>query len=413
MKFLTILLAIFCFGQTNAQSFQGEASVVPIARDGFYRLLISPKVSVHLNNDFSDIRIFDKQNHEVSYLLQKESPAYYAEHFYDYEIVEKKYTPGCCTSLILRNQNRTPINNIQLVLKKAEAAREATLLGSDDQQQWFAVKDRFILSPFNDPTEAVDVNIIDFPWSNYEFYQLRLNDSAKAPLNISKAGYYDARSALGNYTAIPLAKMSTADSVKEKRTYVRLLFEKPQFLDKLEIVVKGSRYYRRTATLSEKRVRKSKKGKRTEYFNLLETFELTSGRTAVLELSEVRAQELLIVIENEDNPPLIIAEVKPFQLNRYLTAWLKKDEQHTVKFGDRNLKVPSYDLAFFKDSIPNQPAVLEVANVTLYKKNETTVSQSFFTSKIVIWVAIVAVMIILGIMSVKLVRESGQSDMKN
>src|SRR5687768_442170 len=108
MKFLTILLVIFYFGQARAQSFKGEASVVPIARDGFYRLLISPKVSVHLNNDFSDIRILDKQNQEVSYLFQKESPAYYAEHFNDYEIVEKKYTAGCCTSLILRNKNRTP-----------------------------------------------------------------------------------------------------------------------------------------------------------------------------------------------------------------------------------------------------------------------------------------------------------------
>jgi hypothetical protein len=413
MKIRLILLLITSYGHCIAQSFHGEATIPAVETDGFYRVWISPKLSAHLNDDFSDVRIFDKQGLEVPYLFEKELPAYYAEQFIGYEIVEKKFTRGCCTSLTLQNKNRTPINNIHLVIKNAEAARQATLLGSDDKQQWFALKDHFLLRPLNNSKGTAEAKIVDFPWSNYEFYQVLVNDSAMAPLNILNAGYYDVHSAEGTYTDLPLAKLVTADSAKQKKTYVQLFFDKPHFLDKLEIVEDGSRYYRRRATLSEKRVRTTRNGKRSAYYHLLESFELTSGRTAVLELEGVRAQQLLIIIENEDNPPLKIAAIKPFQLNRYLTAWLKEGDQYKVKFGDRRAKPPIYDLAFFKDSIPSQVSFLEPADVKLIPGEEMSASPTFFTSKVIIWVAIVGVVLVLGFMSVKIVREAGKTETKD
>jgi hypothetical protein len=142
------------------------------------------------------------------------------------------------------------------------------------------------------------------------------------------------------------------------------------------------------------------------YYQHIQNFELTTGRKAIIELTKIRGQEYLIEIENQDNPPLNISSVKAFQLNRYLTAWLSKDTRYTIRFGQPTLKSPIYDLAFFKDSIPNDVKIIEPRDVQTLAKSDIIVQQSFFTNKNIIWAAIVVVMIILGYMSVKLIRES-------
>ena len=407
MRLLFFLILISCFVRASGQSYHAEAVIPSVEKDGFYRILLSPSINTHLNNELSDIRIYDVQQREVPYLFQKELPSYKATQFMEYEILEKVFKAGCCTSILLRNINRTPINNIHLVIKNAEAAREASLRGSDDKKEWFAIKDHFVLSaPGNsDGTQALE--IMGFPWSNYEYFLLEIKDSIHAPLNILKAGYYEQQSSNGKYTELPV-KINTTDSASQKKTYVQLLFNTVQFVDKVEVVVSGAKYYRRNATLLEKRVRTSRNGKRDDYYRPVQHFVLTTGRTAIVELTTLRGKEFMIEIENEDNPPLAISTVKMFQLNRYLTTWLKKGDQYMIKFGLPDLTAPVYDLAFFKDSIPKQVNALEARDIQLLKKTETETSDTFFTSKSVIWVAIVAVMLVLGFMSVKLAREASK-----
>ena len=404
MRQFFILILLFYFVQSYSQSFKAEATLPPVEKDGFYSIFISPEINAHLNNGFSDIRIFDTKGREIPYLFQKELPVYHATYFSEYEILENESKPNCCTSLLLRNLSRTPINNIHLSIKNAEAQREASLLGSDDKQTWFAIKDHFILDAPRNNLETQEIKIVGFPWSNYEFYRLKIIDSTNAPLNILKAGYYTEQSSGGKFTSLPV-KINSYDSTRQKKTYVKLLFSTVQFVDKLEIDISGVKYYRRHATLFEKRAR-TLNGKRTEYYNPIENFELTTGRKAIIELTDVRGQEFLIEIENEDNPPLVISSVEAFQLNRYLTTWLNQGTVHTIQFGQHALNPPVYDLGFFKDSIPKEIKILKPGDVRILATSNASVQEAFFTSQNIIWAAIVVVMLILAYMSVKLIRES-------
>src|SRR5688572_20804076 len=177
MRQLFIFVLVACCIQSHGQSFAAEVELAPIEADGFYNIFISPAINAHLNNEFSDIRIFDVQGREVPYLFQKELPAYHIKHFLEYEILKKESKSNCCTSLLLRNIDRTPINNIRLIIKNAEARREASLLGSDDNQTWFTIKDQFILDAPRNDRGTQEIEIVGFPWSNYEFYHLKINDS--------------------------------------------------------------------------------------------------------------------------------------------------------------------------------------------------------------------------------------------
>ncbi len=408
------LVSIFLVASTLtfSQQFKGEASLPAVEVDRFYKIVISPEVSPYFNTRFSNIRIYDQQNAEVPYLFQKESPSYYSEKFKEYEIVERKQEKNCCTSLMLRNPSGQAINNISLSIKNAEVTKHATLLGSDDKENWFALKQHFVLSSLNNQNKTSEIKIVDFPLSNYVYYLLQIEDSTSAPINILSAGYYEMQSEDGKYSQNYSLHFIKSDSAKQKRTYIKISFDTTQVVDKLVVSLAGQPYFLRKATLYSKEERKNKKGETEFYYNHLYDFELSSKQISILNLPGIKVSELLIIVENEDNPSLDIASLKTFQLNRYLTSWLKKENSYTIKIGSEELQSPSYDLAFFQDKIPDQSPQLSIGSVTIFKEKAPEISTTIFTSTSVIWIAIILVIIVLGLLSVKLIKETNAAKNK-
>jgi hypothetical protein len=409
MKKFIFLLFILISTQSFSQTFKGEANIPAVDKDGFYRIFISPEVSTHLNSTLSNVRIYGSKDKEVPYLLQEEIPTQYTQVFKKYEIVEKKQQKNCCTSLVLRNPESKPINNISLSIKNAEVTKLAVLLGSDDNQNWFALKQHFTLSSIDNQNKTSEIKIVDFPLSNYTYYKLQIEDSTSAPLNILNAGYYEVNSEQGKYTEVSTFKISKSDSVVQKQSFVTIKFDTTHLIDRLAITMTGAPYFLRQASLSIKKERVNRKGKKEAYFEWLYNFELSSKQSSLIDLSGVQINDLLLTIENRDNPPLDVAAVKAYQLNRYVTAWLKKGESYKLKFGGPGLSMPDYDIEYFKDSIPKQTQVLAVGPVFIFK-TESTESKTFFTSRSIIWVAIVVVVIVLGIMTLRMVNETSKSE---
>jgi hypothetical protein len=407
-------LIFFCiFFQAHflwSQPFIGEALLPTVPKDGFYRILISAPASAYMNAEFDNIRIYDKKEIEIPFLLQQEEIRTTSYQFKDYQILEKKQQAGCCTSLILYNPDQNLLNNISLVIKNADVTKEATLLGSDDKLQWYALKQYFLLHPTASANGTSEIKIVDFPLSNYSYYSLRINDSTSAPINILKAGYFKTQTANGQYTALPLHKVQTSDSARQKRTYVHFYFDSLRVVDKLELSMKGQPYFLRKATLYQLKERLLKKGGNEKYYDRLEELELNSRHVATVETGGIKALDFLLVIENEDNPPLENDFVKAYQLNRYMTAWLEKENQYEVRIGNDQLSKPVYDLSFFKDSIPDTPDMLRMSKITVYAKNEAKPGFTFFTTKAFIWGAVVLVIVILGFMSARLLKETSSAE---
>jgi hypothetical protein len=148
------------------------------------------------------------------------------------------------------------------------------------------------------------------------------------------------------------------------------------------------------------------KRKKTEtYYAPLASFDISSTDFNSILLSTVKANDLLLVIENEDNPPLTLQKINAYQLNRQLVAWLEKEKSYTLFMGNEKASAPVYDLAYFENKIPAQTPLL---NVTLIESSQST-SQSFelswFTQKRIIWIALTGVIILLGVMTMRLVKD--------
>ncbi len=397
-----IVVSRICMGQT----YVAEAELPPVDKEGFYNILLTPARSQYLNSSFTNIRILDENNEEVPYLLRADVPHTVTKVFREYSKIEKKQTKNCCTTIVLHNPDQRSSNNVYLVVKNADVTKEATLLGSDDKVNWFALNQHLILTPASSREGTSEIKIVNFPLSNYQYYSLQINDSTSAPLNILTAGYFEVEEQNGKYTEVTAAKQSKADSVKEKKTYLRIHFNGPQTVDKFELTMKGAPFFQRRAMLYIPKTRSLKGGKTETYNDPVQEIEVTSKRPTSIELAALKVKELLIIIDNQDNPALEVDAFKAYQLNRYLTAWLSGGTKYSVKVGPQDLGAPVYDISFFKDGIPGNAEVLQMGVLNFNTTEPISPEATVFTTKAFIWVAVILVIVILGFMSVRLLNEA-------
>jgi len=405
-----ILFWIWSMGVAYSQSFVAESDLPEIEQDGFYRIFISPSLAVGLNTTFSNVRIFGEDQKEVPYLFLADGSDEQVRTFREYEILSKKQEAGCCTIIELHNPERKPINNINLVIRNADVTKEAVLLGSDDGEQWFAIKENFLLYPVANATGTSEIKIVDFPLSNYAYYQLRVADSINAPLNILSAGYFETISASRKFTGISSPDTSRKDSVKTKRSYYRMSFDTARIIDNLEFSFTGAPYFMRNARLFRQRRKSLQNGRMEQSLELIRELQLTSKQPTTIAFDAMKEKELLLVVENDDNPPLEINSIKAYQLNRYFTAFLKKGVRYFVRIGNTDQPAPVYDISFFKDNIPATVPTLMAGDVRLLTGHTPEQPFTFFTTKLFVWGAIILVILILGYMSVGLLRDVRPGD---
>lgn len=404
MRSFCILMLTALTSLSYAQRFHAESNLPPVVEDGFYRINLSPDISPYVNRAITNVRIIDSKGKEVPYLFEQEQPSYQTTVFRDYSIVSKDQKRDCCTSLVLHNPQSKPINNISLSIRNAEVTKRATLMGSDDKINWYALKEQFVIHSISDQHNTSTIRIVDFPLSNYAYYKLDIEDSISAPLNILAAGYYEMMTEDGKFTEVAV-RSHKVDSARMKTSFLILRFDTVQVIDKIILSMKGTPYFLRRGAILQKMQVKSKK-KESFFYNELVQFILSSKQPATIELDRARGNEFVIRIDNDDNPPLEISSVKAFQLNRYLTAWLNKDERYSLNFGDESMQSPTYDIGYFKENIPEEVTTLNASAVHKYVRPPDSPRSDFFTSRIIIWTAIVSVIIALGIMAIKMVRET-------
>ncbi len=406
MRQLIIIFLCLLALPGSAQGTRASARIQSVVSEGFYRALITTSTSPYLYQQAVNVRIYDSKHQEVPYVYEVAVPHRFSTTLHEYQVLEKKQVPSCCTEWVLSNPNRQSINNISLLIRNAEVSKKLTLLGSDDRKSWYALRNQFIISSVSSTTETSEVKVVDFPLSNYLFYSLQINDSVTAPLNILKAGYYDVTEERGEYVTVPVKTISSTDSATQKQSFIRITFDASYWIDRVDVTMQGQPYFLRNGTLFELDQRTNRKGQLESFFRSLVGFQLSSTHATQLEF-ETQNKEFLLVIDNKDNPPLELKGVKALQLNRYITAWLRKDEVYTMEFGDGSWTAPQYDIANFKDNIPDGPPSMILEPVRVFEALPAE-SFTFFSTKNYIWGAMGVVVVLLGIMSVNMIRSIGK-----
>ena len=410
MKKLVWLTTTYCLliaTVVQAQSFRYRASVDAVQQSGYHKILLSPDVVGRLNANLTDIRLYDGQQQEVPYLLARQQPTQTSP-FVNYDVVSRKSIPNVATKLVVRNPSKSQISSFELVIKNTNVGKKARLSGSSDAQNWYALDDNLWLGPSQNNLGTTETKTINFPISDYEYYQLDINDSLGTPLNILKAGHYVQKAIAGSYLVIPNLSISQRDS-SDKNTYVHLTRTTDARFDKLTIAVQTSAPFRRRAILGQFHTRKLKRGRIERWFESIRSFELTSTDSNVVHLPGLKTNDLYLVIANDDNPPLRVRDVQAYQLTTYLVANLTANSSYQLRFSADDVVAPAYDLTAFKTTSPKNPPVIGVSAITAIDSDSESTA-SLCTDSRIIWPALGLVLLVLGILSYRMLREMGKTN---
>lgn len=403
VRFFLIIFLSMATRLAMGQQYVGEARIFSVEANGYYRVVINPGLMQYLTAGFANLRISDSHDNIVPYIIDTAYGSY-ASKFDEYEIKLNTQTPGCCTKIVFANSSGDTINNIHIKVKNADLDKWARLEGSDDEVNWFGVKGWFYLDKFMNPSQPSELRIVDFPLVNYRYFRITINDSTSAPLNIESVGYYRDFYASGKYHRLTDVKSDIDNRSDEKKTVIRLKLDSLQWIDKIELNAGGTPLFRRDGMIYSITTRRGKKGRVYEERVNVGSFIVAHDHRTVVSLREVRASELMIEIENADSPPLKFEPPALYQLERSALVYLEAGNQYAFRIGSQQMSAPVYDLALLRDQIKGPRPILEHDSVVLYEHDKTSVSDTFFSSGYM-WAGIVGVIILLGFLSIRMIRE--------
>lgn len=416
---------LVCGINVHAQHFRWEAPVNTVDTEGYTKVLLPPEVTGQTRNPFLDIRIYDSENAQVPFLGVYDKIVEGTDRFVEYPVAEKSDRPNNCWITVMNPLSESvQLNHLVLEVNNSDAKRGMTLTGSYDNKTWFAIKDEFTTSFYESYDNGMETttNLVrfDFPLSDYRYYRFSFDNwsqwwkNYQAPVFVVRAGIMvpvNPGSVKDNLIEVPEIVIAEREDKQTKASEVEITFADSQFVDYLRFDFASSNpsgKFQRGAQLFIL-CDSTSKAYPVPKQSLVSSAVISSGGLNELPVYGLKVKHLLLRIMNEDDSPLQVRAVHAFQVKRYLLAWLEPNEKYVVRFSDDSLQWPKYDLRYFEDSVamyqlpvitvgprkrlPDPPAVID------------TGVNSIFQDRRAIWGAIVLVVLILGLMSVKMLRE--------
>ncbi len=403
-----IKLYIFLFlvlGQWDSysQGYASRANLSKIDKDGFYSIVLSPGITSQLQDNNADVRILNSKNIEVPYIIANEEAMYHSTAFVDYPIVEKKKVPNCCTFITIENHDKKSINNLSVEVKNSDAIKFSELLGSDDAKDWYGIKSTYVFTNESSTSSTSNINVVNFALNNYKYFKIQFSDSAEAPINIVRVGYFNTKVAQGKFIEISHPTIVQKDSTANHKSYVKILLDESHRIDRIDFGIIGSKFYARDAELAYLTENKLHK----KYFTPITYLKLLSNKANSFNLpSTIKQKELYLIINNDDNIPLKITSVKAYQLTHYLKAYLTKEETYSIVFNNKNSKLPIYDLQYFMDSIPGILPDVKVGAISSIIHLDSNVEVvKWYENKVFIWIVLTLVIAVMAYMVYSMMRQ--------
>ncbi|MGF7216499.1 hypothetical protein GGR92_002664 [Spirosoma lacussanchae] len=405
MRRLICMCAVLCLliRLSVAQSYRYRADLQPVRQSGFHRIMLPPAVVGQLNNTLGDIRLVDKQGREVPYRL-RQSGVGPASRFVAYPIISRNSVPDRHTTLVVQPPNRKPIQSLTLLVKNARLQKQARLSGSNDNRQWFGLRENIVLESPDSKDHTSGHLQLDFPLSDYRFYRLDLADSLTAPLNILQIGGYQPVVVTPSYTPIKGLRQQQLAVKTTTHTDIRLTFPAPARIDRLVIPIDRPARFERRAELGLISRRRGRRRRVETEFEVLRSFTLRSGDSAVVLLSGLRTPSLHLIIHNGDSPPLQPGRIRAYQRTTWLTADLNAGTPYALLLGNEQLSAPQYDLTAFSNPLPDALPIINLA--PLSPTNTDTISDAgSIDNRWFIWPALGLALLIMAIQSYRLIKE--------
>lgn len=326
--------------------FTYKANIGDVKQSGFHKILITPELAAKSNPDLSDIRIVDETGEQFPYILNRDQPLFKETELREFPIESIKKNKDGNTQILLRAVlDGIPITEQEnysfvVVMKKANAYRNASVSGSSYGDDWFSISDRIILDAGNNQPGQEYTQVISLPPTHYQYLRIVMFDKGLQPLNIVKAGLLLNKNVYGKYVNIPAPQIIRKDSSNHK-SYIGIRFNDFYPVSKLQFFIKEPALYKRNFAVYDTSGIQSR---------MKANGIAAPGMDSVM-LSGEKVKDLVMVIENNDDQPVQLDSIQGYQLQHFVIANMERGKKYHILTGNKIAGTPVYDLRFFADSI--------------------------------------------------------------
>jgi hypothetical protein len=389
--FFCILLLMGC--NAFGQQFRFECKIPKVDSTAYYRIAIIPSLNAKLNDDAGDLRIYEGKK-EIPYLLKADKPSVSQQQFRSYEIVSKQYLKDSLTLIVIKRSDTSVQHPLVLIVKKAEVQKEISISGSNDQNQWYVLKNRQMVIPVSDDASTTSDLPVNLPPSDYPYYRVEINDRNSGPVSVEQAGYYVTTFQSAVFQELKIT-FTVSDSANTKSTWLSVVADEPVQMDQIVVDIGGPDLYLRKVilyTISNNKMMQ------------VGMNELKSGVPSVMPV-QMKTAKVYLQIMNDDNQPLSINALHVYQYKKYAIANLEKDKEYFLRFGDSLLENPVYDLEYFRSSISGaMPVIIPGEIIEKVSTSNANQTSSFFSSKRILWVVIIIVITFLAFVTRRMIK---------
>ncbi len=349
------LLLIFICGQCPGQSdFRYSRKIGSVTKEGWYALSLPSEIFKDLDNDFSDLRVYsvrDNDTLELPYLIDVRTDKVTYEKV-DLSLFNKSSRNGVLflTFELSLSQN---VNSIDLEFQESNYFALVTLEGSMDRNDWFEVtKDQRIVSIQN-ASGNYRLSTVGFPLSEYRFLRVRVKGDT--PMTFKRASFQYNKVKSGAYHSLPL-NWSVETDKKTKETFVNITLHDYVPVSAVSLRTDNKEDYYRSFRLEYVRDSSRIEKRWIKYYQTAYEGNLTSFTENDFKFREVPAKKMRLVIRDRDNQPLSIRSVSAEGPDVKVLSYLKPGKNFLF-YGGAGVALPSYDLAYFENKIPDSAMV--------------------------------------------------------
>lgn len=404
IKPLLFYILFFCYSSLYAQ----------IDHHHYKRKLSSPSTLWHevvlpeaifnnINTDFSDLRIlgFNSANDtaEVPYILSIPSKTHSTNEVTFNLINVSKNSSGHFWTFETPTDNI--INEINLSFKNKNFDWNVQLEGSQNQNDWFTILDKYRILSINNNQIDFNYTTINFPKANYNYYRISIKSNETPVFKKATLSLHSTEKIAMHHCAIK--KMTQNNNNTTTEIDVELYNKYP--INTLHLAVADTLDFYRPIII--KQLKDSVKTEKGWIYNYT---TLTSGIISSEEVNEFYfnstfLKQLKIIIYNHDNTPLTIDTLATEGFVYTLVARFSDlSSDYFMCYGNTSSTAPSYDIVNFKNKIPTDITQLKLSEEEKITHEKEQEALPLFSNNIWLWSIIIVLILFLSWTSLKMLK---------
>ncbi|MEP6662139.1 MAG: DUF3999 family protein [Verrucomicrobiota bacterium] len=351
-NFASLIGLLVLTTQTHAADFSNwqHRQQINIPASGLVKIPLPPETLGSAQPSFADLRVIDFAGNEVPYFIERAETA--PEQFRAPKNFETSLNSRS-TVLTIETGVIQPLTALALTTPESSFIKPLRLEGSNDKSKWEKILDSQPI--FRRPNGASRLQL-PFPPASWKYLRVTIDDTRSEPIPFTGAMLR-----VGSETS-PTESFPVQIRERDEfpgQTRLTLDFGAAN-LPLTDLIVETSEpLFTRQVTLAaqeieENTIRERPLASETIFRIALEKEATVSQLHFPISLISPR-RELLLLIQNDDNPPIAIAAIRGERRLVYLLFRAPQEGDFFLYSGNKKVSAPRYDLAAFGRTLKNVP----------------------------------------------------------